>query len=393
MPYHDITDPAQLQALLDAVLLVEADLDLDAVLHRVVEAACRLTHARYGALGVLDASGAALGRFITVGIDELTAARIGHAPEGNGVLGQLITEARPLRLRALRSHPSSVGFPPGHPPMTSFLGTPLVVRGRVYGNLYLTDKQDGDEFTETDERLIIALASAVGITVENAQLHQRIADLALTDERNRIARDLHDTVIQQLFAVGLQLQGVLPTIEAAEVRARVSDAVGFLDEVIRQIRTTIFALEDKPADTGGLRSRVLELCAQATRSLGFDPEVRFSGPVDRLVPEHVAVELLTTLREALSNVARHARATRVVVEVSAGEEVSLRVRDNGPGPGGGVRGDRGGRGLPNMAERAQALGGSFTFAAHPDGGAVVSWIVPLSPRRHAEPAEVPLTPG
>lgn len=379
--YAKISDPAQLRALLDAVLLVESDLDLDVVLHRVVEAACALTGARYGALGVLDTTGTALARFVHVGMDDETVARIGHLPEGLGVLGQLIIEAKPLRLEHLSLHPSSVGFPPGHPPMSSFLGVPLLVHGEVYGNLYLTEKQHGAGFTDADEVLAVALATAAGISVENARLHARLADLTLAAERDRMARDLHDTVIQRLFAVGLQLQGMLSGIDAPDVHQRVSDAVTAIDDTIRQIRTTIFALEDSPATSGGVRTQVLEVCSQAAPSLGFDPEVRFSGSLDRLVPDHVAVELLATLREALSNVARHAGASRVTVDLSADEEVTLEVRDNGGGPGQARSGRGGGHGLPNMAERAQSLGGSFTFAAHPGGGAVATWRVPLAPHR------------
>ncbi len=398
MPYHEISDPTKLHALLDAVLLVESGLELDGVLRRIVEAGCLLTDARYGALGVIDADGTHLERFIHVGMDAATAERIGHLPEGRGVLGHLIVDAKPLRLDDLADHPSSVGFPPGHPPMRSFLGVPLLVHGDVYGNLYLTEKRDERAFTDLDEALVVALAGAAGIAVENARLHQRLADLALVDERERIARDLHDTVIQRLFGVGLQLQSIVPIVPAEDVAQRIVDAVGELDEVIRQVRTTIFALDVPAPARGGLRTQVLDVCAQATRSLGFDPEVRFRGPVDRLVPAPVVPELLAALREALANVARHAHASRVEVEVtvegpaesaaepgaSAAEPVAtaavarLEVRDDGIGPPV-VHRHPAGRGLDNLANRAAALGGSFTLAAHPSGGARAIWQVPLPP--------------
>ncbi len=404
MPYHEISDPSKLHALLDAVLLVESGLELDGVLRRIVEAGCLLTDARYGALGVIDADGTHLERFIHVGMDAATADRIGHLPEGRGVLGHLIVDAKPLRLDDLADHPASVGFPPGHPPMRSFLGVPLLVHGDVYGNLYLTEKQGGQAFTDLDEALVVALAGAAGIAVENARLHQRLADLALVDERERIARDLHDTVIQRLFGVGLQLQSIVPLVSTEGIGQRIVDAVGELDEVIRQVRTTIFALDVPAPARGGLRAQVLDVCAQATRSLGFDPEVRFRGPVDRLVPAPVVPELLAALREALANVARHAHASRVEVEVevtveqpgqataepvataepgdSAAEPVTtaamvrLEIRDDGIGPPV-VHRHPAGRGLDNLANRAAALGGSFTLAAHPAGGARATWQVPL----------------
>jgi len=391
--YHEIRDPERLHALLDAVLVVESDLDLNGVLRRIVAAACTLTDARYGALGVLDTAGVALATFIHVGMDDAVVARIGPLPEGRGVLGRLIVDPRPLRLADLSTHPDSVGFPPGHPPMRSFLGVPLLVRGEVYGNLYLTEKRHDEPFSDIDEALVVALASAAGIAVENARLHARVGELALIADRERIARDLHDSVIQRLFGIGLVLQAVLPVTEVTEVRDRITDSIADLDDTIRQIRTTIFALATPPASARGVRARVLEVCAQATRSLGFDPEVRFAGPVDRLVAEEVAADLLASLGEALANVARHAQATRVYVTVSVGSEVHLEVHDNGVGPRLTDPQVGGGRGLPNMAERAEALGGSFTFAAHPAGGAVVSWRVPLVPRSDNPPVGISESSG
>lgn len=381
--YHHIRDPDQLHALLDAVLVVESDLDLDGVLHRIVEAACTLTDARYGALGVLNVSGttvARFDRFVHVGMDDISVTRIGRPPEGAGVLGRLIVDPQPLRLTEVSAHPDSVGFPPGHPPMRFFLGVPLMVRGEVYGNLYLGERRDGEPFTDIDEALVVALASAASIAVENARLHSQVRELELAADRERIARDLHDNVIQRLFGVGLMLQAVLPITDVVDVRDRISEAVADLDDTIRQVRTTIFALATTPSSAVGLRARVLEMCAQATRSLGFDPDVRFAGPIDRLVPDEIGVELLATLREALANVARHAQASALRITVSVGVDVHLEVHDNGIGPKCERAQRAGGRGLTNMAQRAEALGGSLTFAADPHGGALLSWQVPLVPR-------------
>jgi transcriptional regulator with GAF, ATPase, and Fis domain len=193
--------------LLDAVLTVGSDLDLPSMLERIVQAAVDLVDARYGALGVLDDTGARLSQFITVGVDAETRAAIGHLPEGHGILGLLVVDAKPLRLPDLREHPDSYGFPPHHPPMRSFLGVPILVRDEVFGNLYLTDKTSAEAFTDVDEELVVGLAAAAGVAIENARLHARVQELALLEDRERIARDLHDSVIQRLFATGLSLQG------------------------------------------------------------------------------------------------------------------------------------------------------------------------------------------
>jgi GAF domain-containing protein len=240
VPYHRVSDPTKLHALLDAVLSIESDLELTTLLTRIVEAAVDLVDARYGALGVLSAAGTGLSEFVHVGIDAKTVEAIGHLPEGKGVLGLLIERPDPLRLADLSTHPAAVGFPPGHPPMTSFVGAPIRVRGGVFGNLYLTDKASGACFDDEDEQLVVALARAAGIALDNARLHAQVRELALLGERERIARDLHDDVIQRIFAVALSLQATEGRVGAdPDLAERITDAVDALDETIRQIRTTI----------------------------------------------------------------------------------------------------------------------------------------------------------
>jgi signal transduction histidine kinase len=377
VPYHRIGDPDQLQALLDAVLLIETDVELPAVLRHIVEVACTLVDARYGALGVIDETGKSLSEFVTVGFDQDTIDAIGHLPEGAGILGLLILDPSPIRLADLSRHPDSAGFPPSHPPMRSFLGVPVKVGDRIFGNLYLTEKQGADEFSEGDKELISALASAAGIAVENARLHVRVRSLSVAADRERIARDLHDTVIQRLFATGLALQSSLPLAENPELVTRLEVAIADLDETIRQVRTTIFSLEPPPTAEQGVRARVLEICAEAGRTLGFEPEVRFAGPIERQVSPPMAAELLSTLREALSNVARHAEAHQAEVELSVHDDVQLRVLDDGIGVVVDPTRRPTGNGLSNMVQRAEALGGSFALQSRPEGGTEVSWRVPL----------------
>jgi signal transduction histidine kinase len=375
VPFHAIHDPEQLEALLDAVLALESDLGLSGVLQRIVDAACTLTGARYGALGVLEPSGTGLSIFVQSGLDESDVETIGARPQGEGVLGLLILDPQILRLADVTSHPNAVGFPPGHPTMGSFLGMALRARDEVLGNLYLTDKEGGQPFDEMDSKLLASLAAAAGIAIYNARLHDRIGRLTVTSDRERIARDLHDTVIQRLFATGLSLQMALPYAYDDELRLRIDEAVTDLDDIIRQVRTTIFALEPPPSAERGVRARVIEVSAESARGLGFEPEVRFVGAIDRLVPDHVAIELLSTLREALSNVARHAQASRALVELSVTDAIHLVVTDDGVGPGAGQQ--AGGLGVSNMVSRAHSLGGSCQLTDHGGRGSQLSWSVPL----------------
>jgi signal transduction histidine kinase len=241
----------ELNQLLDTFLAVAAGLDLPAVLDRIVTTAVELVDARYGALGILDPSGTRVDEFVAVGVDDDTRAAIGRLPEGHGILGTLISDARPLRLPDLGQHPDSYGFPPHHPEMRSFLGVPISIRGAPYGNLYLTDKAGGALFTQQDEDLVVALASVAAVAVDNARLHQRVTDLAVLEDRERIARELHDTVIQRLFAIGLSLQASLPMVEDAGAAARLETVVDDLDETVRQVRAVIFDLAEPSAGRNG----------------------------------------------------------------------------------------------------------------------------------------------
>jgi nitrate/nitrite-specific signal transduction histidine kinase len=361
LPYGQASDPQTMRALLDAV--IASDQDLAGVLGQIVGSAADLVGARYAALGVLDTAAGGLSEFVHVGMDPDIVEALGRLPEGRGILGLLIADPRPIRLADLTSHPRSVGFPAGHPRMRSFLGVPIRVRGQVYGNLYLAEKTGSSEFSDEDEQLVLGLASAAGIAIDNARLHARVRELTLSEDRERIARDLHDSVIQRVFAVALSLQ-------AAAGVARDPD------ETIREIRTTIFALELPPGAQPSLRVQALQVSTEAGHSLGFEPAVLFSGPIN-LVPAHIGTEALLTLREALSNVARHAGATRTEITLKASpEELHLEVTDDGIGPNAPKPGV--GRGLQNMAERAEALGGSFTLTAHPSGGTQLEWKVPIT---------------
>jgi signal transduction histidine kinase len=290
----------------------------------------------------------------------------------------LIADAEPLRLPDLRRHPDSFGFPPHHPQMTSFLGVPVLVRDEVFGNLYLTDKRGASEFTAADEELVVGLAAAAGVAIENARLHAQVQEMTLLHDRERIARDLHDTVIQRLFATGMSLQGTARLVRTDPDAAvdRIEGAVDDLDITVKHIRTAIYGLERSRVGGEGLRDQILALTGEASGPLGVEPRVLLDGPVDTGVDHATGAELLATLREALSNVARHAGARRVDVEVTVDHlEVRLRVVDDGVGlptgelpPGNGIR---------NMAARAEQLGGTFELRPAPSTGTVLEWRVPV----------------
>ena len=528
---------ARVQNLLDAFLSVSTGLDLESTLERIVETAADLVDARYGALGVL-ATGGGLAAFIHVGIDDDLAATMGHLPEGKGVLGQLITEPYPLRIADLSQHPSSVGFPPHHPQMHSFLGVPVLVRGQVFGNLYMTEKRQGD-FTAEDEAVLTALAGAAGIAIDNARLYEesetrrrwmaavsdvraslldaaspddafrliaeRVATLSdaqgawivvgpdavdgsfqvrvqvgedwedlvgrrltaadnpvlaavdggvvrldmsgmdhddpnshvpwgpclavplrggdrgkvvlvaarragappfdeslaalveafadqadgaldmaarrqaerrldVYQDRDRIAQDLHDHVIQRVFAAGLTLQSVLPRIPDGEAQRRVQAVVAQLDETVRDIRTTIFDLQTthEGDHRDSLRRRLLDIVTE-TSGDDLHPTVRMSGAVDNLVTGALAADVEAVTREAVSNAARHSGAAHVTVTLDVTDDVVLEVVDDGRGIGTHVARS----GLRNLADRAQRRGGGTLVEPLAEGGTRLRWWAPV----------------
>jgi signal transduction histidine kinase len=375
VPFHRVRDPDRLHALIEAMLLIETDVDLNSVLTHIVEMAVSLAGARYGALGVLDETHTGLDDFVTVGVDPGLRARIGHLPEGRGILGLLIREPVPLRLTDLSRHRDSVGFPPHHPVMRSFLGVPVLVRGEVYGNLYLCDKEGPSGFTEEDEDVVSALGVTAGLVIDKARLHGRLRELTLAEERERMARDLHDTVIQRLFAVGLGLQGMTRLVSSEQGRERIEELIDELDGTVRQIRTTIFSISrsQRPTTGAGVRREILDVVDEATGHLGLEVGLDLEGPIDTAVGDTTAEHLLFSLREALSNVVRHAHASHAEVRVEVSpKHLVLRVMDDGVGFNPDDRGV--GRGLVNLSERAKLLGGSCEIRRLEKGSELV-WSV------------------
>ena len=526
----------RLDGLLDAMLVVTSGLDLDATLRAIVHTAIELVDARYGALGVRGHDHE-LVEFIYEGINEATRKKIGHLPEGRGVLGVLIDEPKPIRLDNIAEHAASVGFPANHPPMETFLGVPVRIRDEVFGNLYLTEKAGGAPFSEDDEVLVQALAAAAGIAIENARLYEqsrnrqswieaardigtellsganparvfrlvaeesrhlcraelalvavpsdpeqsvddegelvvaatsgdgpgaslpsipvkgtavgeafllrtpgrfdtidlapdavptgpalvlplratdavagvlvalrpagaqrfsaeqldmmvafadqaavawqlastqrRMRELDVLTDRDRIARDLHDHVIQRLFAVGLALQGTIPRARAPEVQERLSDSVDDLQEIIQEIRTAIFDLHSAQPGATRLRQRLDEAVAQFANS-EMRTTVQFSGPlsvIDAVLADHAEA----VVREAVSNAVRHANASTLAISVAVGDDLTIEVADNGCGMPHEVTPS----GLANLRQRAEDVGGTFSVDKADGGGTKLRWCVPL----------------
>ena len=374
MPYARVNDPEKMRRLIGAVLMITADVELTDLLRHLVEEARSLVEARYAALGVLNPARTGLEQFLTVGLSQAEETQIGDRPVGRGVLGLLITEPAPLRLSHLEEHPGRYGFPTNHPRMTSFLGVPVRVRDEVYGNLYLTDKQGEAAFTDEDEALAEALALAAGIAIENNRLHDRVLVMSVLDDRDRIARDLHDRVIQRVYAVGMNLQGATRLPERDQLIERVGRAIEDLDLTISEIRSAIFELGET-ALPGGLRQAVLQLAEELSDTLGVRPEVRFEGAVDNSVPQHLADHVLAVVREGLTNAGKHAQASRYEVALGVSDRVVLELLDDGVGIE--LPQTTPGLGLINLRGRAEKFGGTFEIHPREGGGTRLVWTVPL----------------
>ena len=528
----------RLDGLVEAMLVVTSGLDLELTLQTIVESATKLVDARYGALGIRG-EGREIVEFVLEGMGEADMAVIGRMPQGIGVLGLLLDDPKPIRLDEISKHPASVGFPPNHPPMHTFLGVPVRIREEIYGNLYLTEKAGGGPFTDDDEVLVEALAAAAGIAIDNARLYQqaqmrqawiestrdiatrmlagddpadvlgqmaaevlklaqahgafialaansesarsadelvvmdatgaahvpasastltiagtvmgqvftdhiprrvpviedseqmqrlmddagpamviplrasaggivvllrrrgarefsadhfdmivafadqaalawqlatsrqRMHELKVISERDRIARDLHDHVIQRLFAMGLTLQGTIARVRSAEVAQRLTDTVDELQNVIQEIRTTIFDLHGGAPGANRLRQRIDEAVA-AFAGQGMRTSVRFVGPLS-VVDASVADHAEAVVREAVSNAVRHSGGRTLSVEVRVEDELSIEVTDDGCG----IPAEVTPSGLSNLRARAEEVGGQVSVTDAPGGGTAVRWTAPL----------------
>lgn len=379
---HPVTESDRNRMLIEAGLALASELDLDAVLTKIVSLAVDLTNATYGALGILDETTPRIEHFITKGIDDGTRALIGPHPVGKGILGLLIRERRPMRIPDIGSDPRSAGFPPNHPPMRSFLGAPVTALGHVFGNIYLTEKRGAQEFSEEDEAALVVLATQAGVAIENARLiaetqlaQEELARLELLEERERIAKELHDGVIQSLFAVGMSLQGAAGMVRDSEIARRIEGSVEDIDRAIRDLRNYIFGLRP-----GILADRQLD---QALNELGREFQARTEVLTIVEVDVEIASELASRAadvvqltREALSNIGRHASATSCRVSLRRTDGgAELEIDDDGVGFD--VTLPSRGMGLDNLRARVESLGGSLMIASVTGEGTTIRAAFPL----------------
>jgi len=367
-----MTSVDRLPALIEAAAGVVGELDLERVLDRLVAEAVSATGAEYGALGVLGEHGA-LVEFHYTGVTEEEVSLIGAPPTGRGVLGSVIKENRTIVVDEISEHPDSYGFPPDHPSMGSFLGVPVSAGGKAFGNLYLTEKSGG--FTDDDVALVEALSRIAGSAVNTARLQDRLRGLAVVEDRERIARDLHDSVIQDLFAVGLSLQGISERVQDTSAAETLANAVDRLDDAVEALRAYIFQLKTSPDRRPALDDRLQELVSRVGSA--YPSNVRLELEITEVEDDHLEDQILKIVTEALSNALRHSESSSIKVTVKAGPNgILIRVSDDGIGFD--TRLPTAGMGLANIAARAERIGGTVALKSEPGAGAMIEVIVPAS---------------
>jgi two-component system, NarL family, sensor histidine kinase DevS len=372
---------------LDAATRAIAQVDsTEHVLQLIVDRVRPLVGAHYAAIGTMDALGR-LDEFVTSGVDDRTRRLLGQPPHGDGLLGMIVREQRPVRVANIGAHPESAGFPPHHPPMTTLLGVPVTIRGRSVGRLYLTDKDGGAEFTAFDERLVTAFAHHAAIAIENARIYEQLHGLTVMEERERIGRDLHDGIIQQLYGIGLSLEDVpdLMDEDASEAALRVEGAIDALHGSIRDLRAFVFGLRPEIVEGSTLTAGIAALADAFRHNTLITPKLVLSEVISD--DDGLANELLAVTSEALSNIARHARASAVTVSLDIERgDIVLRISDDGIGLPEDGRGTAGHHGLTNMRERARRLGGRLEIDSRPGLGTAIAARIPVVPTRAAEEA-------
>lgn len=380
IPTPALLAPDAIEALDDATRAIAEVKDLEAALQLIVDRVRTLVDARYAALGIAGPDGT-MQRFITAGLSADERARIGPLPRGHGLLGLIIREGTTFRIPDIAGHPASSGFPPFHPPMHTFLGVPIIREGRPIGELYLTDKGGGLAFDADDQRLVELFARHAAIAMENARLHDRIAALAIVEERERIGRDLHDGIIQGLYGVSLSLEdiGDIARDDPAEVAARVDRAIESLQAMIRDIRHFILGLRPGLLGASDLGESLERLAEEVRFAAVMAVEADIDPAVAAGVDETQTTQLLGVAREALSNVARHSNAHAVRIGlIEVGDEIQLTIEDDGIGFDVAAPPVPGHSGLQNMHDRARLLGGSLTVERADGHGTRVTARLPIA---------------
>jgi signal transduction histidine kinase len=367
-----------LAALNAAALAIAAELSLEKVLQRIVDSARGLLDAEYAALGVPSSEGT-LEQFIYSGMSPELVAQMPHRPRGFGLLGAIIQEKRPIRIPSIEKDVRSVGFPPGHPHMHSFLGVPILAGDKILGNLYLTNKMGGQPFSAADQELAMMLATHAALAIQNARLYEQVGRLAIVEERSRIGMDLHDGVIQSIYAVGLTLESarLILSDDSDETTGLIDSAIVGLNDAIRDIRNFILDLRPRRFE-GDLEQGLGRLAREFQANTMVPVDLDVPSRAVAALPPAVARAIFLTAQEALANVARHARANQVRIEVEwLKTNVRLLVEDDGRGFDVGKRAHTTGHGLSNMRARAEERGGSFKIESQVGEGTRVELTLPL----------------
>jgi signal transduction histidine kinase len=357
-------------AMSDVVLAIAGELRLDAVLDRLVHAARELVDASYAALGIPDESGTEFDQFLHAGMSDELVAELGPLPRTHGMLGAMLSDPRPFRTDDITTDRRFRGWwPDPHPRMRSFLGVPIVSKGDIIGAFYLTDKRGAPRFDEADEQVIEVLAAHAAIAIENARLFEASRELSVIEERNRLARELHDAMTQNLFSLALTAEAASGLVRADPARAEVEIARirALARDTQAELRSLIFELRPPQLEADGLVATIGKDLDILGRAHGLKADLRVHGTPE--LDSAVEVELYRIVQEALNNAIRHARAETIEVEVETRDGVlTMTVRDDGVGFDPGARAIRERRlGLTSMRERAERLGG--TFSVHTARGA------------------------
>ena len=365
---REIAQTRRLRALNQAGLALSAELQTEALLHKIAELARVVGDAKYAALGTFDDEGVVT-RFYTAGISDEVRARIGSLPVGKGILGLLPREGRPIRLRDLHEHPASVGFPANHPPMRSFLGVPIRWRGESVGNLYLTEKQGGDVFTAEDEEALLALAAQAAIAIENARLYAQTSQMSVLEERHRIGMDLHDGAIQSLYGLGLLIEDASAKVDTDPqgAKSQLGRAVDRLNAAIADLRSYVLGLRPIRGSDRPLSESLPNLAQQIEINALLDVDVRIDAAADASLSQRAREAVFYVAADALGNVARHARARHVKMRLR-GEEGAVVLEISDDGVGFQTDGAVGGLGLRNMRERAFNVGARLEVDSRPGSG-------------------------
>lgn len=369
--HQPIIPSDRLAKLVTAASAVTRQTDLTAVLRTTVDTGMELTGAAYGALGVLGEHGALI-QFVHAGLDRETGAAIGSPPQGRGLLGVITEIGKTVRTDRITDHPDSVGFPAHHPTMESFLGMPITVGGETFGNLYLTEKPGG--FTGQDEALVEALAAIAGSAIATARMHGRLRRAAVVEDRERIARDLHDAIIQDLFAVGLSLQSLGQKVADPTVKSSLTESVQRLDEAIASLRKFIFDLRPPVWTRRSLKGELSDLIGQLAEPHEASVSLTVTGDLNDLSGEVVS-DVVQVVREATSNALRHSGVGRVSVSVHRGaDRIVIAVADRGRGfdPETVERG----MGLDNLRARARDANGDAEITSRAGFGTTVRVVLP-----------------